>query len=301
MTRNLSVSRLRAITYALIGYTSWVMADSSLKFTAEMHLPLYEIIGFLGLNGVVVLFIITWQRGEIKKLWPRRPRQQAGRAVLALGTNFCNVAAFKFLSLASFYAIVFTTPMIVALLAAIFLRERLSLTAMVAIFIGFCGVLIAINPTGMQFVSGGWMGSGLTMLGVLIFALNVLWLRIMSQTESVQSMVLSSHLAAAVVGLVPMLIHFEPISLGTFGVLFAAGFFNVIGNLSIFSALKYAPATTISQFHYSQIIAGTVVGFFIWHDIPKLHTLTGAGIIIACGIYMATQARKGDTLTSVPT
>jgi drug/metabolite transporter (DMT)-like permease len=69
-------------------------------------------------------------------------------------------------------------------------------------------------------------------------------------------------------------------------------------------AYKLAPAATVAPFHYSQIITGGLIGYFIWHDVPSLHLLIGAIIIIASGLYIATHARRAGqlakTLVDVP-
>jgi drug/metabolite transporter (DMT)-like permease len=49
----------------------------------------------------------------------------------------------------------------------------------------------------------------------------------------------------------------------------------------------------VSQFHYTQIVAGSLLGFLIWRDVPSLHTVLGAAIIIGAGLYIAAHSPDG--------
>jgi drug/metabolite transporter (DMT)-like permease len=65
------------------------------------------------------------------------------------------------------------------------------------------------------------------------------------------------------------------------------GLFNVSGNLFNSIALRLTDAATVEQFHYTQIIAGALLGYLIWDEIPTQHLIVGAVIIIASGLYVA--------------
>jgi drug/metabolite transporter (DMT)-like permease len=75
-------------------------------------------------------------------------------------------------------------------------------------------------------------------------------------------------------------------------ILVAMAVFTLIGQLCNFTAMRLTTAATVSQFHYTQIVAGALLGFLIWHEVPALHTVLGAGIIIASGLYIAAQGHR---------
>jgi drug/metabolite transporter (DMT)-like permease len=66
--------------------------------------------------------------------------------------------------------------------------------------------------------------------------------------------------------------------------------------MSIAQAYKMAPATTIAPFYYSEIIAGALFGYLIWHSVPPPHLFVGAAIIIAAGVYIVIHTRKAARL-----
>lgn len=293
-----SVSNLRAIGIALTGFTVWVLADTSIKFITEASIPPYEIVGVMGLFGVLVMLMKATPRQQIKALWPKRPMPQLVRALLCLTTNICNTIALKHVSLTLFYILIFMAPMVISVLAVFFLRERLTKAKLAAIIIGFIGVLIAANPSSDS-AAGDWIGYVAMVFAVLTFSANAVWLRVMTQTETPDSLTFFNFLVEMIAGFVGMLFYAAPLTLEFLVILFMASALSVLGRICNLTALKHTTAATVSQFHYTQIITGAILGYIIWHEIPTLHMLTGVAIIIGSGLYIAAHARRAENLAAV--
>jgi len=290
---------LRAIGYAIAAFTFWVGTNTCAKLAGGLSVPPYEIAGFIGLVGVVIMPLAAQARGDIgilrpKKLWP-----QLLRGLLILGSNFFNAIAVRHLPLTVFYVVVFTSPLLVAIMAAFFLHERLDWRKTVAILAGFAGVIIAVDPTA-SVATGDWIGYAATMAGALAFSANIVWLRTMTQTESLESLVFIASIVNVVGGFAPALTDFRPLPVNALAAVLGAGLFSVLGNLASFKALRQAPAAIVSQFHYTQIVTGALVGYLIWRDIPTTHLIAGAIIIVGAGLYVANHARKAARAPLVP-
>src|SRR6202021_1003040 len=141
-----SLSQLGAIGYALAGFTFWVLTDTSIKLVGQSGLPPYEMVAFLGLFMAVFLAIYGFARGQPDILRPHRLSRQVARACLDMATNICVVIALRHLTLTLFYILVFMAPLVIALLSAVFLHERLPWRKGVAIVAGFAGVVVAVHP-----------------------------------------------------------------------------------------------------------------------------------------------------------
>jgi hypothetical protein len=76
-------------------------------------------------------------QGNPHRLLPKSPARLVVRSCLDLANNLCVVVALRHLPLTLFYILVFLAPMVTALLAAVFLRERLGWRKMLAIVGGF--------------------------------------------------------------------------------------------------------------------------------------------------------------------
>lgn len=282
---NTSVSHIRAIFFAFTGFTLWVLSDTSMKMAGEANLPPYETLAFLGFFGVIFLLIRAAVTGTIRRLMTSKPRKQIGRALLSLIINLCNIIALKHIPLTMFYVTVFTAPIIISLLAVPLLHERLNRLRVIAVICGFVGVVIAINPLGKG-NHGDWLGYGAALTGVFFFSLCTLWVRLMAQNETPDSLAFFSCLVEMIGGGIFMLIHTNPLTFNILIILIIMSLFCVMGNLFNYLALKHTTAATVSQFHYTQIIVGAIIGYYLWDEIPTFHLLIGTLLIIGSGLIV---------------
>ena len=278
-----------AVGLALAGYTLWVLADASLKLAGVAAAPAYELTGLVGLWMVVLLAARALWRRNVRALWPRHPGRQMGRAVLDVANTVCVVIALRHLTLAMFYILVFSSPMVITLLAAAFLGERLEWRKGLAIVVGFAGVAVAVSPMLAARAPGDWTGVAATMVCVASFSVNMVWSRRMTQTETPESLTFFSGAVIALVGLGGMLWRAAAVSGAEVGVLGAAGLFCVVGSLCFFVALRHAPAAVVSQFHYSQLLTGAVLAWVLWHERVTAAMLWGAVLIVGSGVYTAAR------------
>jgi drug/metabolite transporter (DMT)-like permease len=290
------VSDLRAIGFALAGFTFWVLADSSIKLVGQSGLPAYEMVAFLGLFMAMFLAIYALWRRQVQLLRPHCLKRQVARACLDMGNNICVVIALRHLTLTLFYILVFAAPMVIALLSALFLREGLSWKRAAAIGVGFVGVVIAVHPwNGVR--EGDWIGFGACMVCVACFSVNMVWSRVLTRTESPESLAFFSGLVTAAVGLALMTMHAKPLSIPLTAGLFAMGLFCALGTLCFYIAVKHTSAANVSQYHYTQLVTGTLISYFVWHNKPGLYVLIGGSLILGTGLYIAVVAREVVPLT----
>jgi drug/metabolite transporter (DMT)-like permease len=279
-------SRLPAVGLAVAGFTSWVFSDTLMKLVTEANLPPYEVVAFLYLFATVMMIMKGAAQGSLMALWPRRPSRQFLRTALALASSMANIVALKGLPLTLFYTAVFTAPMVISVLAVPFLGERLHRAQVIAVVAGFAGVVIALDPRG-NFMQGDWTGYAAVFVSVLCFSGSAVWLRVITRSETTDSIAFFSCLVGALVCGGLMVWHAVPVGPSTLLLLLAAAVFTLIGQLCNFTAMRLTTAATVSQFHYTQIVAGAVLGFLIWHDVPTLQTVLGAAIIVGAGLYIA--------------
>lgn len=284
-------SDLGAIGLALSGFTFWVLADSVIKVIGRSSLPAYEVIAFLGLFICGFLAAYAGARREISALWPTQPRRQLVRSCLDLVNNLCVVVALRHVTLTLFYILIFLAPMVVTFLAAIFLHEKIGVRKAVAIIVGFAGVVIAVNPFGAS-RQGDWVGFAACMICVSCFSVNMVWSRVLTRTESPESLAFLSGMVMAVVGFGAMLWHAEPLSMRLLEGLFGTGAFCSAGSICFFLALKHTSASNVSQYHYTQLITGALVSYLAWHELPTVWMVLGGGLIIASGLYIAVLASR---------
>ncbi len=279
-------SNLRGIVLAVAGFTFWVLADSSIKVVGRSALPAYEVIAFMGLFVSAWMALYAGLQGKIRLLVPTMPRRQALRSSLDLINNLCVVVALRHVSLPLFYILVFMAPMVITVLAAVFLKERIGFRKAIAVVAGFTGVVIAVNPFGTS-RQGDWIGLAVCMVCVVCFSINMVWSRVLTRTETPESLTFVSGVAMSVAGFSAMLWHAEPISGLMLLGLFAMSLFCAGGAICFFLALKYTTASNVSQYHYTQLVTGSLVSYLVWRELPTAWMVCGGMLIIAAGIYIA--------------
>jgi drug/metabolite transporter (DMT)-like permease len=284
-------SEAAAIGFAICGFTFWVLADTVIKIVGRSILPAYEIIGFLGLFVCGFLAIYAKVRHELNVLWPTRPRRQLVRSCLDLANNLCVVVALRLGSLRLVYIVVFLSPLCIRFLAAIFLHEKIGVRKALAIVVGFAGVVIAVNPVGTS-RQGDWVGFAACMVCVSCFSVNMVWSRVLTRTESPESLAFFSGILMVVAGAAGMLWHAVPLNWMVLGGLAAMGAFCSAGAICFFVAVKHTSATTVSQYHYTQLVMGALVTFLVWRELPTLWMVMGGALIVAAGLYIAVLASR---------
>lgn len=290
------MSDLSAIGFALAGFTMWTLTDRSIKLVGQSTLPAYEMVAFLGLFMAlsIAVYALGWCEAEV--LRPQRLRRQIARACLDLGNTMGAVIALRHVTLTLFYILVFMAPIVIALLAAIFLHEGLPWRKLTAIAAGFAGVILTVHPWSGPH-ERDWIGLSACLVCVACFSVNMMWSRVLTRTESPESLTFFSGLVTAAVGLALMVfVHAEPLTLRLTTGLFAMGLFCALGTLCFYIAVKHTSAATVSQYHYTQLLTGTLVSYLVWHDKPGLYLLIGGSLIFGAGLYIAVAARKVGSL-----
>ena len=131
--------------------------------------------------------------------------------------------------------------MAVLILERIFLKELLEWRKVVAILVGFLGVVIAVDPL-RSIGKGDWIGYGACLLCVTVFSIAIVWSRLISQTETANSMTFFPGLVTAGVGIIGMLAYAETLNVRLATLLFAMGLSCAIGNICFFIAVKHTTA-----------------------------------------------------------
>ena len=291
------ISDLGAIGFALAGFTFWVLADSSIKLVGQSGLPAYQMVAFLGLFMAMFLALYALATRRVQTLRPHRLNRQVGRACLDMANNVCVVIALRHLTLTLFYILVFMAPMVIALLSAVFLGEGLPWKKASAIGAGFAGVVVAVHPWSSTH-EGDWIGFIACLICVTCFSVNMVWSRVLTRTESPESLAFFSGLVTAAVGFSLMtLVHAEPLTLRLTTGLFAMGLFCALGTLCFYIAVKHTSAANVSQYHYTQLLTGALVSYLVWGDKPGPYVLIGGSLILSAGLYIAVAARDVVPLT----
>lgn len=285
------VSDLTAIFFAVFGFTCWVLGDSCIKWIGQFGLPPEEIVAFMGFFMALTLTLQAAVRRNLDSLRPRSLVRQILRALLDMTNNVCVVIALRHLSLTMFYILVFTSPLVISVLSAFFLRERITSKKAFALLAGFCGVIVAVAPWNhTQRID--LIGLISCLVCVACFSVNMVWSRVLTRTEPPESLAFCSGLVTALAGLALTSFHPRPLTPMLWLALGMMGVFCAAGTLSFYVAVKHTAASNVSQYHYTQLLTGALISYLVWHDKLGLSMLLGGSLIIGSGLMIALAARN---------
>lgn len=211
------------------------------------------------------------------------PRLQGLRALMLASMTGLNFWALQYLQLAETGAIQFSVPMLIALLSAWWLGERLDARRWIAIVGGFAGVLLVVRPGTAAFHPAILLSVA---NAVLYAAFNMLTRR-MAATESPESMQLVSAMGAALVLTPFALAQWRwPTDGLTWAVVAMTGLFGGLGHLFVARAHRYASAAVLGPFLYQQIVYMVLWGWLLFGQLPDAFVVAGALVVVVSGLYL---------------
>jgi drug/metabolite transporter (DMT)-like permease len=253
-------------------------------------LPIAQIVWARYVGASLIALVASRSLTRPATLRSRRPRLQLLRSVLLFCSTTANVFAVRELQLSETATISFLTPVFVALLAGPVLGERVSAERMIAIVLGFLGVVIATRPG-----AGAFQPIVLVAVaGVVCNSGYVLATRKLAGSDSAQTTLAWTQIAG-IVFLTPILpwIWRQPQSAIDWAIMAGMGVFAATSHGMLIMAHRFAPAPTLTPFTYTQLIWMIVSGVLVFGDWPAPATLIGACLVVACGAYLALRERRG--------
>lgn len=280
-------NRLLAIGLMCGAVLLFAMLDASAKWLAGVVDPLQVVFARYAGSMILVLALLN-PISHPGILRTGRLKLQMLRSLLLLGSTALNFFALKYLQLAETVSIMFATPLLVALLSGPLLGEWPGPRRLVAIVIGFLGVLVITRPG----LGGMHPAAFLSVGGCICYAFYSLATRMLSTVDPPETTMVYSGVAGTL-AMLPLLPWFWSTPEGWLPwlVMFATGVFGGFGHWLLILAHRLAPATVLAPFIYSQIVWMILLGWFVFGQFPDGWTFGGAAIVIASGLYLLYRER----------
>ena len=279
-----SGDRLKAIVLMVLAVTMFSCLEATAKYlTTVAKLPFAEIVWVRFLGQFVVIVVTLGLVSVPRLLRSAKPWHQLVRSCLLLASTAFNFLALRHLRLDQTLSIQFLAPLMVALLAGPLLGEWVGWRRLVAILVGFCGILIIVRP-GIETISVGMIYAFMCMLGYTGFSLLTRYVA----NRDPPDVTLFYSLLAGTLCVAPFAIAdwVWPADRLTLVLMLSVGLWGAIGHYLFIVAYQLAPASTIAPFIYLQLLSITGFGYFVFGDLPDIWTLGGASVVIASGIYL---------------
>jgi drug/metabolite transporter (DMT)-like permease len=284
--------------FGLVASFLFASSDTFMKVLGQ-ELPLFQAMvlqaGFACLP-LVALLTVPLRAREGRSVVVRNPGLIVTRTLLTGLGALVGLYSFSSMPLADFYAIIFFTPIFVAIASTLLLAERIRRDQVMAILLGFCAVLLIVQPS----LNTLGAGHAAAFANVGAIGATILITSKIGRDETRFVMLATIPAGILLVASPGAALTWKAVSLSQLALAATAGFLMIGAQFATLEALKRAPASTVSPMQYSMLVWGLMYGMLIFGDSAKLYILLGAGLVAACNIYLLLYPTSRKTATPGP-
>ncbi len=275
----------RAIILMTCALAILICLDASGKYLGQAGVPVAASAWSRYVGHFFVVLLLFYPREGRRIFSAHRPSFQWARGMLMVTVTLLYFAALIHLPLAEATALFFLTPIITTALAAWLLHERPGRATLIAITLGFLGVLVVVRPgTSLSLlglglvVAAAFCNSGYQTLTRASGAKSG------ARPERVSTQLLYAGMVGAIVMTASMPFWSDwswvaAASTTTRLVFLLVGVLGALGHLLLIRAFTLAPASSLAPWMYLQLVWSVAIGWLVFGNVPDLITLAGMAVI----------------------
>jgi drug/metabolite transporter (DMT)-like permease len=292
-TANLRHHPVQGICYMLLASFLFALADALGKQLMGLY-PFMQVIWLRCAFGILFIGAAILARGS-GRFRSRYPRWHLARSVVGIMLTTGIFMGLKYIPLAEVTALVFATPLLVALHTTVVMKEKIGHGPFAAILLGFGGVLLVVRPSPDHF--------HFAHLFVLGFACASAFMSItarrLSGSESILTLNFYVYPASLLLSSYSAWTQWQAPDIAGWWLFIGVSGLATLALLCVTKAMHCASPALVTPFDYTRIVWTVGIGWLVWGEFPD--HLTGAGIlvIIGCGLYLVTRPRAAPAATAV--
>ncbi|WP_170341469.1 DMT family transporter [Ruegeria arenilitoris] len=277
----------------MMGSMAAFTVNDTLVKAAGQEVPLFQLVALRGLLATILVFALARHLGALHLRFGRHDRWLvAFRCVAELSATFFFLTALMHMPLANVTAVLQALPLTVTLGAALFFSEQIGWRRIMAIALGFAGMLLIVRPGP----DGFSIYAMYALIAVICVTARDLITRRMS--PEVPSMVVTlatsltittgAAIASAFQGWVPM-------TAGSGMLIASAAVFVLLGYLFSVMVMRVGEVSFVAPFRYSSLIWALGLGWAVFGDWPDRITMLGAALVVSAGLFTLFRERALQT------
>jgi drug/metabolite transporter (DMT)-like permease len=290
---------VRGILLVALSYLILTIGDTAAKWTILASGVAWVLLwrGAFGALAVAGFAVATQGAGGIRRFRPVRWKTVALRSGLSSFSTITWYLSWRHMQLAETYALGFTAPLIMTVLAVPMLGERIRWRRVLSTLVGFAGVLVMVRPKGA--------GSGIPftpvvlwlMAGIVAMAITRIMARHLSRTETPECQAFWLMISHGLAGIGMLLV--TPVDsygdVAVWGALLFLGVSSGLAHCVFTRAYGLAPVSALAPYEYTMLLWGGLLGFLVFAEVPSWTTLAGAAIVALAGLYNLHRERLRRT------
>ena len=239
-------------------------------------------------SGIIILplfFILLYRYGTTAFI-TKKPVEHALRVLFNFVAFLSYYFAISRLPLSQATAIAMSAPLFMTALSGPLLGEHADLKRKVILGVGFCGVILIVQPS---VENTDWIGTIAVLFGAFMFAMLGIQTRKISATESTELMVfLGAATFFCVTGMSLGLgwTNWVYPSIHDWTLLAGVGIISFFAQFLIVHSYQFAAVYIIAPFEYVTILWALILGWILFSEIPTGTMLAGSLIVVICGLII---------------
>ena len=278
----------RGAVYMSISQAAFVLNDTAMKVVTQT-LPLFQSIALRGILALTGLLVLAAVMGQLRfRVAKGDGWAIAVRSIAEVGATVLFLGALVQMPLANLSAIMQALPLAVTLAAALVFREAIGWRRLVAIVVGFAGVVVIIRPGSDGFDTWSLMGLG----SVACVVVRDLLTRRLS--AAIPSITVAIWAAASVMGLglvMTTINGWHPVTGAQSALIGGAGLALLVAYLFAVMVMRVGDIGFVAPFRYFALIWAIVLGWLVFDTLPDRMTVVGAAIVVATGLFTLLRER----------
>ena len=272
------VSLCYLIFSVLDGSAKWLVQSMPVVMVVWLRFFIHVVVA-----GAVLLPVKGWSLLRTNHL-----RWHLLRAAMFVVMTAANFWALQYLQLTVTSSIFFSSPLIIALLSAQLLGEKLDFGRLAAILTGFAGVLVIVHPWSADFHPAML----LAVMNAVIYAVFMMMTRHLAAYDPPETIQFLPAIGATLI-LTPFAVAAweAPDTWLEWALACTLGVFGGVGHYLLALAHRYAPSSVIAPFVYQQVIYMALFGYLVFGDVPAPAIWLGASIVVGSGLYLFARER----------
>jgi len=217
-----------------------------------------------------------------------RLKLQCVRGACLVVSTAAGWTAVRYISLTKLTSITFASPLIVALLAGPMLGEKIGPRRLIAVLVGFGGVLIVTRPFGGSTHPAAIFAAVAACSNAVISLIT----RRLAAYDPAETTMFYTGLVGSLIMLPVLPFAWQmPSTAEVWIMLVVLGLLGGLAHWLLILAHRYAPATTLAPFYYLQIVGAVALSWAVFGELPDRWTIIGSAVVTASGLYLFSRER----------
>lgn len=288
---------LAGIALGLSAVACFAALDTTSK-RISLVVPVMMALWFRYLFQALSTTLLVLPGRGLSALRTAHPRFQLLRGTLLF---ICSTLAFfslKVMPVGEFTAIVMVTPLVVTLVAAVWMDERVSLLRWALVIGGFVGVMLIVRPSGTNAL--GWavlLPLGLVMANT---GFQILTSKLARAEDPIVTHFYTGWIGA-LLGSIALPFAWQQVPDGHWWAAMAfMGLMGTVGHYQLILAYQRVPASVLTPYLYAQIAFAMLGGYLVFAHVPDAWALIGIALVAFCGAVGAWLAVRESRLSMEP-